>query len=166
MIPAAPIPTRSSPRSKPRQPTPLIAALILLLLSPPLPAVIEPQEYSSDSIRARYLQLTTEIRCPKCQNQNLAESDSLISADLRREILTRLESGHTDAEIRTFMQHRYGDFILYRPPLQGKTLAVWLLPAIFAAIAALTLTTVLRQAQARTTTNVIPDTQPNQAPNQ
>lgn len=94
-------------------------------------AVVELNEFSSEQIKARYLALNEELRCPKCQNQNLAGSDSEVANDLRREILFLLEDGYSDQQIRDFMQERYGDFILYNPPLAGKTLLVWVLPVLF-----------------------------------
>ena len=109
-------------------------------------AAIEINEFSSDSIRTRYEDLTGELRCPKCQNQNLAGSDSAVSVDLRREVLTMLESGSTDAEIKSFMRDRYGDFILYQPPVEGKTLLVWVLPVFFLLFAAAVAFFVIRNA--------------------
>jgi len=94
-------------------------------------AVVELNEFSSEQIKVRYLALSEELRCPKCQNQNLAGSDSEVANDLRREILLLLEEDYSDQQIRDFMQERYGDFILYNPPLGGKTLLVWVLPVLF-----------------------------------
>ena len=109
-------------------------------------AVVELNEFSSEQIRARYESLIEELRCPKCQNQNLAGSDSAVSTDLRREVLIMLEDGRTDQEIRAFMRERYGDFILYNPPMEGKTLLVWVLPAVFLLLAALVVFFVVRNA--------------------
>ena len=74
--------------------------------------------------------LIDELRCPKCQNQNLSGSDADIAADLRRELHRLLLAGKTDREIITFMVDRYGDFILYRPRLQMNTSLLWFAPVI------------------------------------
>lgn len=118
----------------------------LLLVSSGSLAVVELHEFSSEQIRDRYDGLIEELRCPKCQNQNLAGSDSEVSADLRREVLIMLENGNSDDEIRRFMRDRYGDFILYSPPVEGKTLLVWVLPAIFLLLAIAVAVVVVRNA--------------------
>lgn len=128
----------------------LVFAIAALALSAPGFAVIEINQFSNEQIRDRYNGLIDELRCPKCQNQNLAGSDSVVAVDLRREVLFMLEDGYTDVEIRTFMRERYGDFILYNPPVEGKTLLVWLLPVVFVCVALLILITVLRSSTKNT----------------
>ncbi|MCL4128630.1 UNVERIFIED_CONTAM: hypothetical protein GTU68_002885 [Idotea baltica] len=86
----------------------------------------ELKEFSSDQLRDRFQVLVTELRCPKCQNQNLADSNSPISADLRTEIFRMLEEGSTDQEIIDFLVVRYGEFVMYRPPVKKTTLILWL----------------------------------------
>lgn len=90
----------------------------------------EPLVFSSPELEARFLHLTRESRCLVCQNQNLADSDAPLAADLRLEIKEMLEAGRSDDEIRKFLVDRYGDFVLYRPPVAGNSLALWLLPAV------------------------------------
>jgi len=111
-----------------------LSSLILILFlscSNVALAVVELNEFSSEEIKTRYLALIEELRCPKCQNQNLAGSDSEVAVDLRREVFFMLEDGYSDQDIRDFMHERYGDFILYNPPMSGKTLLVWVLPVLF-----------------------------------
>jgi cytochrome c-type biogenesis protein CcmH len=91
-------------------------------------AVVDIYEFDTASQRERYFQLSEELRCPKCQNQNLAGSDSQIAGDLRRELRRLLEEGKTDREIKRFMVDRYGEFVLYNPPLQKSTVVLWGLP--------------------------------------
>lgn len=91
-------------------------------------AGIEIYSFSDDKLQARFEQLSKELRCPKCQNQNLAGSDSLIATDLRKLIQQQLEQGKSDAEIKSYLVSRYGDFILYRPPLKPSTWLLWILP--------------------------------------
>ncbi|NNL57760.1 MAG: cytochrome c-type biogenesis protein CcmH [Pseudomonadales bacterium] len=102
----------------------------------PETGVSELREFSSLQLRSRYYALLNQLRCPKCQNQNLADSDAPIAADLRNELYSLLEEGYSDTEIREFMTARYGTFVLYQPPLTQYTLALWLLPPVLLAIAA------------------------------
>lgn len=94
-------------------------------------------EFSSPENRQRYNMFLEELRCPKCKNNNLAGTNSQIAIDLRRELHRMIEEGKTDAEIINFMVSRYGDFVLYRPPVQGNTLALWVGPVVFLGIGAL-----------------------------
>ena len=104
--------------------------LLLFLLSMSAWAVVDVHTFDTESQRQRYLTLIDELRCPKCQNQNLSGSDADIAADLRRELHRLLLAGKTDREIITFMVDRYGDFILYRPRLQMNTSLLWFAPVI------------------------------------
>ena len=72
-----------------------------------------------------------ELRCPKCENQSIFDSDALISQDIRLLVEDLVEQGQTDQEIKDFLAHRYGAFILYDPPLNTTTLILWSLPWIF-----------------------------------
>ncbi len=103
--------------------------LLLTWLSLPAAAVIDAYEFEDEVTRQRYLSFIEEMRCPKCQNQNLAGSDSPIAADLRRELYLLLEDGKSDKEIVDFMVARYGDYVLYRPPMKSSTVLLWALPA-------------------------------------
>ncbi|MBP0595816.1 cytochrome c-type biogenesis protein CcmH [Paraburkholderia sp. LEh10] len=92
-------------------------------------AAIDPRDFADDSERERYHELAVELRCPKCQNQSIAESDSPIANDLRGEIHRMLLEGRSDEQIIEFMVARYGDFVLYGPPLSNRTALLWLGPA-------------------------------------
>ncbi|MFC6635315.1 cytochrome c-type biogenesis protein [Microbulbifer taiwanensis] len=129
---------------------PMAAALCALWLSFAARAAVEAEPLSSPELEARYLVLIEEMRCPKCQNQNLAGSDSLVATDLRREIRRLLEEGFTDREITDYMVARYGDFVLYRPPLQRNTLALWLAPGIFAVVGLLALIAIVLRSRSGT----------------
>lgn len=109
----------------------------------------EIHDFSSAELLERYEDLTQVLRCPKCQNQNLADSDSPISADLRREIYLMLEEGQSDQQIRDFLVARYGTFVLYNPPASGITLWVWLVPIFFALGGSLLVWRVVLQASRR-----------------
>ena len=88
----------------------------------------EPLVFQSAEQEARYKDLTLELRCLVCQNQNLADSDAPLAQQLRGEIFDMLQDGRSNEEITGFMVDRYGDFVLYRPPVQGNTLALWVMP--------------------------------------
>ena len=93
-------------------------------------AVFEEREFADEAQRARYKALIYELRCLVCQNQNLADSDADLAADLRREIHRMIVDGESDEAIIDFMVARYGDFVLYRPPLTAKTVLLWSGPFI------------------------------------
>ena len=97
----------------------------------------EPLVFESAEQEERYKDLTLELRCLVCQNQNLADSDAPLAQQLRGEIFDMLQEGRTDSEITGFMVDRYGDFVLYRPPMQGNTLALWVMPGAVLMIGAI-----------------------------
>jgi len=101
---------------------------LLLVIAIPVLAVIETYEFSSPELEQRYRRLSTELRCPKCQNQNIADSNAPIAQDLRKLLHHQLEAGASDEEIFTFMVARYGEFVLYRPRYGGVTSTLWLAP--------------------------------------
>jgi len=86
-------------------------------------------------MQARYQRVIHNIRCLTCQNQSIKDSNSPLARDLRREVREQMASGASDREIYAFMQARYGDFALYKPPLSAKTIALWSSPALLMAIA-------------------------------
>ncbi|MFZ3023075.1 cytochrome c-type biogenesis protein [Pseudomonas sp.] len=88
-------------------------------------AAIDTYEFKDEGERARFRTLTEELRCPKCQNQNIADSNAPIATDLRREIFRMLEEGKSNAQIVDFLVLRYGDFVLYKPPVNARTYLLW-----------------------------------------
>ena len=108
-------------------------------------AAVDIYKFDTDSQRERYHLLSEELRCPKCQNQNLAGSNSQISEDLRRELHRLLIEGKSDKEIKAFMVARYGDFVLYKPPLKSSTMALWLFPVVLLLGGAIALFFIIRQ---------------------
>ena len=91
-------------------------------------AAIDTYEFADDAERARFRELTQELRCPKCQNQDIADSNAPIATDLRREIYRMLGEGKSNQQIIDFMVDRYGDFVRYKPALTGKTSVLWFGP--------------------------------------
>ena len=88
-------------------------------------AAIDTYEFKDEVERERFRSLTEELRCPKCQNQNIADSNAPIATDLRREIYRMLDDGRSDKEIVDFLVMRYGDFVMYKPPLDSRTWLLW-----------------------------------------
>lgn len=129
----------------------LKSILLVLLVSMSFPltasAAVDIYEFDTESQRERYHQLSEELRCPKCQNQNLAGSNSQISEDLRRELHRLLIEGKSDKEIKAFMVARYGDFVLYKPPLKSSTIALWLFPVVLLLVGAIALILIIRQRE-------------------
>ena len=107
----------------------LTAAVLALRIASVAHAAIDTYEFANDGERERFHQLTKELRCPKCQNQDIADSNAPIAADLRKEIFRMLGEGKDNQQIIDFMVDRYGDFVRYRPPLTGKTALLWFGPA-------------------------------------
>lgn len=92
--------------------------------------VQEPMVFATHEQEERFKKLTEELRCLVCQNQNLADSDALLAHDLKSEVHEMLLAGRTDEQIKQFMVERYGDFVLYRPPVQTNTYVLWLGPLL------------------------------------
>ena len=105
------------------------------------------------ALEQRLISISEEMRCLVCQNESLSGSRSELDQDLRREIRDLIKQGKTDAEIRTFMVDRYGDFILYRPPVKPTTWLLWIGPFVlmFAGIVALLMYLRRRNTQVITT---------------
>jgi cytochrome c-type biogenesis protein CcmH len=84
---------------------------------------------------ALFLELTKELRCPKCQNQNIADSDAMIAVDLKRKVYELLQKDYNRQQVIDFMKQRYGDFVYYQPPVNPMTIWLWVLPILFVVIA-------------------------------
>lgn len=103
---------------------------VLLALAAPAMAIDTTQAFDDPELQARYDEITAEVRCLKCQNQTIKDSNAFLAADLRREIRRMLEEGATNDEIYDFLVDRYGEFALYRPRASGKTLILWIAPGL------------------------------------
>ena len=114
-------------------------------------AVIETYEFSSSDLELRYKALSQELRCPKCQNQNIADSNAPISRDLRAIVHEQLEAGATDEEIIDFLVYRYGEFVRYRPGMDSNTLWLWSAPLILLVMAVAVVLTQIRKDRDRQT---------------
>jgi len=126
------------PRCLPRRKLPalllggLLAAAALLPATASAQAVSDPTplHYRDAAEEARFHALAAELRCVQCQNQSLADSNAQIAHDLRREVLTLMQQGHDDAQIKQFLVDRYGPFVLYRPPMDARNSLLWFGPAV------------------------------------
>jgi len=113
-----------------RQALLVLLVLAAVLAAVPSRAVIETYEFTEPELEERYQELSAELRCPKCQNQNIADSNAPISQDLRKLLHQQLEQGASDEEIRQYMVDRYGEFVSYRPRFSGASVLLWLAPII------------------------------------
>lgn len=113
---------------------------------------IDAERLDDPVLQDRYERMVHELRCLVCQNETIADSDASLAADLRRELREMIKAGRTDAEIRAFLTERYGDFVLYMPPVVPRTWLLWAAPALLlfggAAIAALVVVRRSRTARA------------------
>lgn len=110
---------------------------LALLLALPLHGLAQqplhdprPLAFRDAAEEARFHDLAAQLRCVQCQNQSLADSNAQIAQDLRREVLQLMQQGHDDAQIKQFLVARYGDFVLYQPPLQPGTWLLWAGPLL------------------------------------
>ena len=134
----------------------LLAGLLLALSSWTVFAAIDTYQFSDMDKQVRFQKLTNELRCPKCQNQNLADSNAEIASDLRAKIHLMLEENQSDQDIINYMLERYGDFVLYQPRLSKQTWVLWYAPALLfcCGVIAIFLIVRLRTKTARLTTDI------------
>jgi len=121
-----------------------VAALAIVTLSISALAIDSEQAFDDPELQARYEKLVAEVRCVTCQNQNIKDSNAFIASDLRREIRRMIGEGKSNEEIKDFLVTRYGDFVLYRPRFEGKTLALWIAPFLLVLFGGFALVRVVR----------------------
>lgn len=109
--------------------------LLLLLFSAPAIAGIETYTFETKEQERAYKKLTEELRCLVCQNQNIADSNAELAQDLRKKAYEQVKQGKNEYEVMQWMVERYGDFVLYRPPVKATTLFLWVGPLLFLLIA-------------------------------
>ena len=129
----------------------LHAGLLAMALLLPLLAVAQavsdptPLQYRDAAEEARFHALAAELRCVQCQNQSLADSNAQIAQDLRREVLTLMQQGNSDAQIKQFLVDRYGEFVLYRPVMDTRNSLLWFGPLVLVLAGAGVLAWVVRR---------------------
>ncbi len=115
-----------------------------------------PPQFQDTAEERRFHALVSELRCVMCQNQSLADSNAQIANDLRHEVLDLMRQGKSDAEVKSFLVARYGEFVLYRPRVASNTWLLWFGPALLLLIGALVIARIVRQ-RARNRPAVVAD---------
>ena len=126
----------------------LVAFALLVTLASPALAIDTDKAFDDPQLQARYEHIIEEVRCLKCQNQSIKDSNAFLAGDLRREIRRMLAEGKTDDEIYDFLVARYGEFALYRPRMSGKTLVLWIAPIVLLLAGGFVLVNILRRRMA------------------
>lgn len=116
-----------------------LLAILLLGFSFWAHAAIDVYDFKTVEEEERFNALTQELRCPKCQNQNLAGSDAGVAKDLKDRIYQLMQEGRSDEEIKTYLVERYGEFISYKPPVKSGTFLLWFGPFLLLLIVAVLL---------------------------
>lgn len=128
-----------------RVPALIVAAVFFVTGVAHAQSVFEPRDFSSPEHEERYHTVVDELRCLVCQNQTIAESNAGLASDLRREVYRMVEDDQSTDEIVGFMVARYGDFVLYRPPLRSGTILLWAGPFLLALLGLAVLAVYLRR---------------------
>ena len=121
-----------------------LIALMLVFFA----GAVAAQVTSGPEFEQRLKKLETELRCLVCQNQTLADSNAGLAEDLRREVRELAEKGKSDEEIKIYLQARYGDFVLYNPPVKETTWLLWFGPFVLLALGALVFALLVRRRSA------------------
>lgn len=108
-------------------------------------SAIEPRNFNTEVQEIRYRALISELRCTVCQNEPLESSNAPLAADLREQVYQMIMDNRADFEIRQYMRDRYGDFVLYNPPLTGGTLILWGGPIVLLLIGLVTGAVMIRR---------------------
>jgi len=106
-------------------------ALLLLLIQGAFAESIEVKDFENSSQESRYLDLIDNIRCPVCQGQSIGGSNSGLAKDLREQVRKMILNDKSDNDIHLFMIERYGDFVIFKPPINLKTYLLWFMPLMF-----------------------------------
>ena len=133
----------------------LVLALLLWLAA--LPAFAQanqkadaaPLQFRDAAEETRFHDLAAELRCVMCQNQSLADSNALIALELRREVLDLIRAGKSDAQVKDHLVQRYGEFVLYKPRVEGRTWLLWLGPALILLAGAALVVALVRRKSAQ-----------------
>ncbi|MBE0548295.1 MAG: cytochrome c-type biogenesis protein CcmH [Rubrivivax sp.] len=122
-----------------------LLALLALCLAGAVHAVDAPLTAAEPELEKQMLRISAELRCLVCQNQTIADSNAELAVDLRNQVRDMLRSGQSERQIIDYMTARYGDFVLYRPPVKGTTFLLWFGPAVLMVVGLATLVLVLRR---------------------
>jgi len=126
----------------------LVLLGVMGLFAVTLQAVVETYEFDNSEQKLLYQQMARELRCVVCQNQNILESNAPLAQDLRKQLYQMIRYQQADEkQIIEFMVQRYGDFVLYRPPLQANTLILWVAPFLMLLFSVYWVISYVRQTQ-------------------
>ncbi|MEC9484012.1 MAG: cytochrome c-type biogenesis protein [Halomonas sp.] len=128
--------------------------LASLILAATALAAIEVRQFEDPVLKQRYESLTDSLRCPKCANQAIGDSNSPIAGDMREHVAELLREGRSDREIQDYMVRRFGEYVLYNPRLTDRTWLLWGLPAILVALGAAIIAWIVRMRR-RTATRAL-----------
>ncbi len=128
----------------------LVLAILLAGYASAMAVGLEVFDFSGNVDEHRYKHLIAELRCLVCQNQSLADSDAGLAHDLRREVWELMDQGKSDAQVTEYLVARYGDFVLYNPPVKPSTYILWYGPFALLAIGLLVLIHTLRRRSRQT----------------
>ena len=126
-----------------------LSALLASLLPVAALAAIDVYQFDNEQQEQRFRVLTEELRCPKCQNQSISDSDAGIAQDMRTRVHSMILEGRSDDEIVDYFVSRYCDFVSYRPPVNAQTSVLWLVPLILLGGGGLLIVMLLRRASAK-----------------
>ncbi len=135
----------------------LTLAAVLLFQALPAMALLDQFEFTDEAQELRYKDLIVELRCLVCQNQSLLDSDAELAQDLRVEVFEMMQAGQDDEQITDFLVERYGDFVLYNPPVKPSTWLLWYGPFVLLIIAALLLLRSVRRQKQTAATGISPE---------
>ena len=102
----------------------------IMLLAQTVWAINAAPAFSDPQLQARYEKLTHQLRCLVCQNETIADSNATLAADLRKQLREMIAAGKSDQDILNYMTDRYGDFVLYKPPFEARTVLLWSAPVL------------------------------------
>jgi len=128
----------------------LLAVILLTGYTSAMAAGLEVFDFSGNVNEDRYKHLIAELRCLVCQNQSLADSDAGLAHDLRREVWELVDKGKSDSEVKEYLVARYGDFVLYNPPVKPSTYILWYGPFVLLGIGLLVLLRILKRRSQQT----------------
>ncbi len=123
----------------------LVAFATLTVNNPVSASPVDTFEFDNEVTKIRFQALSKELRCPKCQNQNLADSNSTVASALRLDLYNLLQQGKSDAEIMDLMVGRYGEFVLYRPRVSSVTYVLWFGPVLLIFIGMIVVISIIRK---------------------
>ncbi|OUY67494.1 cytochrome c-type biogenesis protein CcmH, partial [Klebsiella pneumoniae] len=109
----------------------VMVILLALMLTGQAWAAIDTWQFKDEAQEQAFREITSQLRCPKCQNNSIADSNAMIAADMRQKVYELMQQGKTKGQIVDYMVARYGHFVSYEPPLTAGTVLLWLGPGLF-----------------------------------